>query len=125
MAPAGGVFAGEVTAVGATFAGEVTAAATTFASIVTSAGAAGAGAGAGVAVAALAGGTAYVPQTGLYQLHQGERVIPAAQNAAGAGGVVINMPVTFTGPQDQRSVAQGLAKAGRMLSREVARGTAA
>jgi hypothetical protein len=34
------------------------------------------------------------------------------------------MPVSFHGPQDQRSVSQGLVKASRMLEREIARGTA-
>ena len=46
----------------------------------------------------LATGTPYIPRTGLYQLHQGEAVIPASQNTgAGArpitisfGNIVIN-----------------------------------
>jgi hypothetical protein len=38
-------------------------------------------------------GTPFVPRTGLAMVHQGEAIIPAAQNAAGFGE--INMPMTF------------------------------
>lgn len=45
-----------------------------------------------------ASGTPYVPRTGLYKLHQGERVTTAADNAAGSGAgggmtLVFNAPV--------------------------------
>jgi hypothetical protein len=36
-----------------------------------------------------ASGTNYVPRTGLALIHQGEAVIPAAQNAGGGGGVTL------------------------------------
>ena len=39
-------------------------------------------------------GTPYIPQTGLYQLHQGERVVPKHQNTGGGGqGRTINVNV--------------------------------
>jgi hypothetical protein len=37
-----------------------------------------------------ASGTPFVKRTGLYELHRGERVVPADENRAGAGAVVIN-----------------------------------
>lgn len=36
-----------------------------------------------------ASGTDYVPRTGLYQLHQGEKVTTAQENAAGGGGTTV------------------------------------
>lgn len=42
---------------------------------------------------AYATGTDYVPETGLALIHQGERIIPAAQNRPGYGGVVINTTI--------------------------------
>lgn len=40
-------------------------------------------------------GTDYVPKTGLYQLHRGERVVPAHENGqgSGSGNVVVYMPI--------------------------------
>ena len=41
-------------------------------------------------------GTPYVPRTGMAMLHQGERVVPAAQNAAGFGGSSITVNISAT-----------------------------
>lgn len=55
-------------------------------------------------------GTPYVPKTGLYQLHQGEAVVPASENKAGRsvniGDIVINVPAgTQAGsPEDWRMI---------------------
>ena len=44
-----------------------------------------------------ASGTDYVPRTGLYQLHQGEKVVTASQNA-GDNGASVSMPITINAP---------------------------
>ena len=41
--------------------------------------------------ASYATGTNYVPQTGLYQLHQGEAVVPAGKTQGAGGGVTIHI----------------------------------
>lgn len=50
------------------------------------------------ALGSYAEGTDYVPKTGLYQLHQGEKVVPADENKASGlnvnGDIVINVPAS-------------------------------
>jgi hypothetical protein len=56
-------------------------------------------------------GTPYVPRTGIYQLHQGEAVIPAAENRTGKsvninGDIIINVPDSAAAnrPEDWRAI---------------------
>ena len=56
------------------------------------------GAGSSSSVPGYATGTNYVPETGIYLLHRGEAVIPAAQNASGSSGggdIIINGGITL------------------------------
>lgn len=133
-------FAPEILAAGTSFAASVSAAGAEFAASVASASAGSGGGGvAGLAGGALsafsssgssevlgsfAEGINYVPRTGVYQLHQGERVVPSSQNSAGANARPILIQPIFNGPQDQRSVSSGLAAGARMAQRELSRGTA-
>jgi lambda family phage tail tape measure protein len=75
----------EIATAGATFAVEVAGAGAAFAaSVATASAAGGAASGAGGLISGVldsfATGVAYVPKTGPYMLHQGERVVPAAEN---------------------------------------------
>jgi hypothetical protein len=55
--------------------------------------------GKGGEIKAYAAGTPYVPQTGMAMLHQGEAIIPAAQNRRGGGGATtIHLTVNVTQP---------------------------
>lgn len=73
-------------------------------------------------------GVSRVPRDMIAKIHRGERILTADENErlnSGRGGknVSINMPVTFNGPQDPRSVSQALAEGGRRLLRAVERTT--
>lgn len=48
--------------------------------------------------AGYAEGTPYVPKTGIYKLHQGEAVIPAAENKGGNAGVTFNGDINIVIP---------------------------
>lgn len=61
-------------------------------------------------------GTPFVPKTGLALVHQGERIIPAAQNRAGAMGG-INITINASGGMDRRSAQQLAAETGRAVAR--------
>lgn len=61
-------------------------------------------------------GTPYVPRTGLALVHQGERIIPAAQNRPGAAGgsitIAPQISISMTGPSsDPQQTARELARA--------------
>jgi hypothetical protein len=70
---------------------------------------------AGLALGSYASGTDYVPRTGLYQLHQGEKVITASENNGGSrsvsiGNLNINIPANAA-PQsaaDWRSITRNI-----------------
>lgn len=66
-------------------------------------------------------GTDFVPRTGLAVVHQGERIIPAAQNKPGAGGLSVVMNFAITGPADRRTQEQLAAMAGLGIQRALAR----
>lgn len=77
-------------------------------------------AGVAAGVPQFAMGTDYVPRTGLALIHQGERIIPAAQNKAGAGMTnVFNF--TLSTPTDRRTQEQVAAMAGAGIQRAMAR----
>ena len=62
-------------------------------------------------------GTDYVPRTGLAMVHEGEAIIPASQNAAGAGGATFNFSISAW---DGVSVQQWLrAGGGQTIARHV------
>lgn len=67
-------------------------------------------------VGVFASGTDYVPRTGLAMVHQGERIIPAAQNRSGGGSTYVTVNVAGsatreTANQVAAAVAQRLALA--------------
>ena len=65
-------------------------------------------------------GTSFVPRTGLYMLHRGEAVTPAAQNRG--GGVTIGQLV-LQGTTDRRSAEQQAVTVGREINRALRRST--
>lgn len=95
--------------------------------------AAGAGAAGVVPLSSMAGsaalasfdvGTDYVPKTGIAMIHQGERIIPAADNASGNyGGTRMNVTNNyhFTGAVDNRTQMQIGAVAASSISRAMNR----
>lgn len=129
LTSAGASITATLTAAASAFASAVAAAGSAFASMVTASSAGGGGGGivsAGIdLLGSFATGTPYVPQTGPYMLHEGERVIPAGQNAMG-GGQPISISITqaFAPGTDRRTVAQAGVETARSLQRELARNTA-
>ena len=69
-------------------------------------------------VGSFATGTDYVPRTGLAMVHQGERIIPADQNAR-SGAVIINFAIT--GAVDSRTQMQIATQAGSAVQRAMRR----
>jgi len=71
-------------------------------------------------------GTDYVPKTGLYQLHEGEKVTPANENTgetATNGGMRVYNTFNVSGAIDSRTQQQLAVAAGRGLQRAMRRGT--
>ena len=70
------------------------------------------------ALGAYATGTSYVPETGLYVLHQGEAVIPAAQNsgagASGGGDIIIQGGINLPNVTNYEQFRDALARDVRM-----------
>ena len=63
----------------------------------------------GPGVPAYAEGTDYVPRTGLALVHQGERIIPAGENAM--GGITINQTLIVDARSDQASITMAMRRA--------------
>lgn len=131
LVASGATITAEITAAGAAFAGEVAAAGASFAASVSTASAGSSTAGAISSAGSIfdgfssvldgfADGVAYVPRTGPYMLHQGERVVPAAQNGpqAGASITVINQ---FPQGTSLATVNQASARTGADVQRQLAR----
>lgn len=125
----GTAFAPEIIAAGASFSAEVIAAGASFAASVAAASASSA-AGSGIASAgasvlgSFASGIDYIPKTGIYQLHEGERVVPKAENGGGGGwGGSVNITQNFPPGTDRRTVNQAAAAAGSAVQRAMARNT--
>lgn len=72
---------------------------------------------------AYATGTDYVPRTGVYQLHQGEAVVPAAENRGGGRSIQVTNHFIVQGAIDRRSQDQVAVAAGRGVRRAMARDT--
>lgn len=53
-------------------------------------------------------GTPYVPQDMVAMVHKGERIIPAAENRAGGGGVTIVQHINIDSRSDQASIRQAM-----------------
>lgn len=67
-------------------------------------------------------GIDYIPKTGIYQLHKGERVVNAQDNATGNwGGATIHINQSFAPGTDRRTVQQAAAAAGAEARRAMAR----
>lgn len=68
-------------------------------------------------------GTDYVPRDMIAMIHKGERIVPAAQNRPGYGGVNLSMPVTIDARGASSDVVpliqQGMAQALAQMRREV------
>ena len=129
---AGATFTPEIIAAGTQFAGLVAGAGAEFAAAVAASSAGGAaGEGAGLIgdlgsaiLGSFASGTEYVPKTGLYELHQGERVVPAGKSAAMSRSTSISITQMFAPGSDRRTVAQAGVETARQVQRELSRSTA-
>lgn len=125
---AGTAFNTSTIAAGSAFTAAVTAAGTAFASSVAAGSASSsAGSAAGGAFGSVLGsfdvGTPYVPRTGPYLLHQGERVLTAAENARGVSSQTFNVTVNAAQGMDRRTAAQMGVEFARSAQRELARAT--
>ncbi|MCK9202440.1 MAG: hypothetical protein M0P42_15020 [Gallionella sp.] len=68
-----------------------------------------------------ASGTPYVPHDMTARIHKGERIIPAAENRGGGGGMTVVNQFTISGPADRRTQEQLAAAAGMGIQRAMAR----
>jgi lambda family phage tail tape measure protein len=71
-------------------------------------------------------GSDYVPQTGIYRLHQGEAVVPAAQNTSDAQiarPITTNISFSVSGSVDARTREQIAAQTGLAVQRALRRNT--
>lgn len=75
----------------------------------------------GKVLGSFATGTSYVPKTGPYLLHEGEKVVPAAANSS--GNLTLSQTFVISGPIDRRSQTQIAAAAFVGAQRATARNT--
>ena len=64
-------------------------------------------------------GTPYVPRDTLAMVHQGERIIPAAQNRAGAGGQNISVVINMSGGGNGGDLRQAAGDIARRIGQTV------
>jgi hypothetical protein len=64
-------------------------------------------------------GLPFVPRDMIVQVHKGERIVPAAQNASGAGDVTVNY--YSSGSEDRRSREQNSLRLGREVQTSMRR----
>lgn len=67
-------------------------------------------------------GTDYVPSDMIAKIHAGERIVPAAQNKPGFGGVTQHLTINVGGQVDSRTAQQIALQAGIAVRRALARG---
>jgi hypothetical protein len=64
-------------------------------------------------------GTNYVPQDMVAMVHKGERIIPAAENRAGGGGITIVQNINIDSRSDQASIRQAMVVAKEEAKSEI------
>lgn len=65
-------------------------------------------------------GTPYVPRDMVALIHQGERIVPAAENARGAyGGVTVVQNISIDSRSDQATILQAMARAKEQAKAEI------
>lgn len=67
-------------------------------------------------------GTDYVPSDMVAKIYAGERIVPAAQNKPGFGGVTQHLTINVSGQMDSRTAQQIAIQAGIAIQRALARG---
>jgi hypothetical protein len=75
---------------------------------------------AGSVIDSFAVGTDYVPRDMLAMIHQGEKIIPAAQNVPGAGGQTNHITINFSGNPTAPGIRQSAGQVARAVAAELA-----
>jgi hypothetical protein len=74
---------------------------------------------AGSVIDSFAVGTDYVPRDMLAMIHQGEKIIPAAQNVPGAGGQTNHITINLGGNQTAPGLRQSAGQVARAVVAEL------